>query len=130
MARIARPPFRRKTGLRISKGEAALEAAFKEQDVETVTATTGTVTLTRVPDIIISTGTLVADLTIDIVLPLSEPQVYNKVVRVANTNAALFDVKLSVKGGTPTIEANDVAPQTAESYFIADASANTTPVKV
>ena len=68
--RIARPPFRRKTGLRISKGEAALEHAFKERDIEDV-GDVATLELSRVPDIIV-VPTLSQPVVIDIVVPAGD----------------------------------------------------------
>ena len=125
MARISRPPFRRKTGLRISKGEAALEHAFKEQDVEIVGDVTS-LTLTRVPDLI-SVAVLTADVTIDIVVPTSDPQAFNRVVRVSNRDVAQ-QINLTVNGGTATV-IGDTAAETVDVY-IADASANTAPLKL
>ena len=114
MARISRPPFRRKTGLRISKGEAALEHAFKELDVYKVTETA---TITRVPDIILveaSATSGVATVTID---TGSEPQAFNREVRIVNNEGA-DNVVVKVVSGTGVT----VPTGTRKSLYIEDAS--------
>jgi len=90
----------------MSKGESALEAAFKEKDV---VAVTGGETLTTVPDVITGSGT------VDIVVPASAPQEYARVVMVQ------AGVQVSVNGGT-------ASAGTATSLYIADASSTDVPV--
>ena len=124
MARLTRPSFRRKTGLRLSKSEAALEAAFKEKDVYTLTTLTGTTTLTYVPDVILTTASMSGNCIVDIVIPAGDPQAFNRVVKVVNQDAAQT-VQIKVNGGTGA--AALAATKTGE-YYIVDSTATTTPV--
>jgi hypothetical protein len=124
MARITRPVYRRKAALRMSKGEAALEAAFKEVDVESVGDVT-TLTLTRIPDVII-VPSLTSNCVIDIVVPEGGPDAFDRVVKVVNQDAAQT-VQIKVNGGSGATAL--VATKTAD-YYIADSTAQTTPVEL
>jgi hypothetical protein len=124
MARITRPSYRRKSALRLSKGEAALEAAFKEKDVYTLTTLTGTTTLTYIPDVILTTAGMTGNCIVDIVIPEGGPDAYDRVVRVVNQDAAQT-VQIKVNGGTG---ATALAATKTADYYIADSTATTTPV--
>lgn len=124
MARLVRPTFRRKTGLRLSKSEAALEHGFKERDVVTVGDVTS-ITLTRIPDLIIVPD-LAANCAINIAVPAADPVAADRVVRVVNQDSTQT-VTLAVNGGTPT---SALAGAKTADYYIADSSANTAPVPI
>ena len=129
MAKITRAAsFRRKTGLRLSKGETALEAAFKELDVQTLTVTTGTVTYTSVPDMVIVPTGLTGNIVIDIVVPAADAQAFNRVVKVVVQDDL-------VGGETVTVQSQSTgaavaAASSATEFYIADASAASAPVKL
>ena len=74
--RIARPPFRRKTGLRIS----------------------------RVPDIIV-VPTLSQPVVIDIVVPAGDPIATDRVVMVSNTSASTVQIKVKGGMGATALAA-------------------------
>lgn len=127
MARLTRAgSFRRKNALRLSKGETALEHAFKEKDVYTLTTLTGTTTLTYIPDVILAPTTMTGNCTVDIVIPDAGPEAYDRVVRVVNQDAT-YTVGLKVNSGTA---ATVVSPNASAVYYIADSTANTTPVLI
>ena len=122
MSRITRAAsYRRKNALKMSKGETALEAAFKEKDVVTVSTSS---TLTSIPDLIIVPDGH-AGITIDIVVPASAPQEFARVVKVANLDTD-STVTVSVKGQAALAQAQ----ATCVEYYIADASSATAPTKL
>jgi hypothetical protein len=122
MARLTRAgSFRRKTGLRLSKSETALEAAFKEKDIEVV-GDVATLEISRVPDAI-TVATLSQSCVIDIVVPAADPQAAQRIVTVYNASANT--VALSVGGGTA---ATALAAGKTGVYLIADTSGEATTV--
>ena len=119
MARITRAgSFRRKSTQHLSKYETTLEQAFKEVDVERVTATS---TITRVPDVILYDASG-ASIVLTIAVPASDPQAFNRILKVAEEVASANTITVQLVDGT--------APAAATSgnveYFIEDASDETT----
>ena len=110
MTRLKRKLYRRRVSL--SKYESALEAAYKEVDLEEVSAPA---TLDRVPDVIIGSAA------VDIVIPLSSPAAANRVVRVKADGA---DVDVSVNGGT----AETVTDGSSVDLLIKDSTKDDAPV--
>ena len=110
----------------MSKGETALEHAFKEKKVFTLTTLTGTTTLTYVPDVILTTASMSGNCIVDIVVPDGDPIACDRVIRVVNQDAAQT-VQIKVNGGTG---ATALAATKTADYYIADSSAATTPVEL
>lgn len=122
-SRITRPRYRRLTSLQMNRREAALEAAYKEKDIEVV-ADVAALEVSRVPDVI-TVATLSQACVVDIVVPVSDPQAVNRVVKVHNASADT--IQLTLNGGTG---ATALAAGKTGEYLISDTSAGaqTTPV--